>query len=77
MGYLCAELAQNEVVRLQRWKGFDGVIVVHIPLPDIGDSGTARALQRAAAQGIRAWNGQPFQILADLRGDRNLHFSVQ
>jgi hypothetical protein len=77
VGYLCAELAQNEVVRLHRWKGFDGVIVVHIPLPDVGDSGAARALQRAAAQGIRAWNGQPFEILADLRGDRDPHFSVQ
>jgi hypothetical protein len=26
---------------------------------------------------VRAWNGQPFAILADLRGDREAHVRVQ
>jgi Matrixin len=77
VGYLCAELGQSGVVRIQRWKDFEGTLVVHIPLPDFEDPATARELQRAAAQGLRAWNGQPFPILADLRGDRDPRFAVR
>jgi len=77
VGYLCADLAQNDVVRLQRWTGFEGTVVVHVPVPDIENRTVARALQAAAAQGIRAWSGQPFEILADLRGDRNPHFAIR
>ena len=77
VGYLCAELDRTERIRIQRWKDFEGTLVVHVPLPEIEDSGVAREMQRAATMGIRAWNGQPFPILVDLRGDRNPHFSVQ
>lgn len=78
VGYLCAGLATDSEIRLRRWRDFEGTLVVHVPLPEFaGPSGDARALQRAAAQGIRAWNNQPFAILTDLRGDRNPHFSVQ
>lgn len=76
-GYLCAGLADAESIRLQRWKGHEGTLVVHIPPPEGLTREAARALQRAAAQGVRAWNDQPFPILVDLRGDRNPHFSVQ
>lgn len=77
VGYLCDGLAEAESVRLQRWARFDGTVVVHVPLPDVEDAAVARDLQRAAAQGVRAWNNQPFPILADLRGDRDPHFAVR
>lgn len=76
VGYLCAGLNDMDLIRLHRWKDFDGTIVVHIPIPDFEEPKAARDLQIAAAQGIRAWNSQPFPILVDLRGDRNPHFSV-
>jgi len=77
VGYLCAELASHEVIRLLRWTDFEGTLVVHVPMPDGEDPAAARSLQRAAAQGVRAWSGQPFPILADLRGDRNPHFAIR
>jgi len=76
VGYLCSELERSERIRLHRWKDFTGPIVVHIPRPDFEDPGDATRLQQAAAMGLRAWNGQPFEISADLRGDRNPHFAV-
>ncbi|NNF11655.1 MAG: matrixin family metalloprotease [Gemmatimonadetes bacterium] len=76
-GYLCAGLAEAEVVRLQRWKDHEGTVVVHVPPPEGLTGGDARALQRAAAQGVRAWNDQPFPILVDLRGDRDPDFAVR
>jgi len=51
--------------------------VVSVPLPPVPDAGTARALQRAAAAGIRLWNGQPFPILLDERGARQAQVFVQ
>ena len=77
VGYLCSELAQRGEVQLRRWHPIDGTLVVHVPLPEIDDPTVARALQRAAAQGVRAWNNQPFPVLADLRGDRNPHFAIR
>ena len=77
VGYLCAELGDRAEVQLRRWKDHEGTIVVHIPLPEDEDPTVARDLQRAAAQGVQAWNNQPFPILADLRGDRNPHFAVE
>lgn len=77
VGYLCAGLSDTESLHLQRWKHHDGTVVVHIPPPEGLPSGDARALQRAAARGVRAWNEQPFPILVDLRGDRDPHFSVR
>lgn len=77
VGYLCAELERAPNVRLQRWTNFSGTIVVHVPRPDFEAGGDAIALQQAATVGLRAWNGQPFQILTDTRGDREAHFSVR
>jgi predicted Zn-dependent protease len=77
VGYLCAELASLDRVRLRRWKDFSGTVVVYVPRPDFESSGDAARLQEAAARGLRAWNGQPFQILTDLRGDRNPMFAVR
>lgn len=77
VGYLCAELEDRHEVQLRRWKDFEGTVVVHVPMPDLENTSDARALQRAAAAGIRAWNNQPFPILADVRGDRDPHFAIQ
>ncbi len=84
VGYLCAELdasstrlGQRDEIVLRRWRDFDGTMVVHVPLPDIDDPTIARNLQRAAAQGVRAWNNQPFPVLADLRGDRDPNFAIR
>lgn len=77
VGYLCAELRTSERVQLRRWKDFSGTIVVHVPRPDFEDGGDASRLQQAAAAGLRAWNGQPFEIMTDLRGDRSPHFAVR
>jgi len=77
VGYLCADLATVERIQLRRWKDFSGALVVHVPRPDFEDSGDAARLQEAAARGLRAWNGQPFSILADLRGARDAAFEVR
>ncbi|MGE0159310.1 MAG: matrixin family metalloprotease [Gemmatimonadales bacterium] len=76
VGYLCSELDQSDRIQLRRWKDFTGPLVVHVPRPDFEDPADATRLQQAAAMGLRAWNGQPFEISADLRGDRNPHFAV-
>ena len=77
VGYLCAGLVDEPRIVLRRWVGHEGTVVVHVPLPEGEEPTVARALQRAAAQGIRVWNNQPFPILADLRGDRGAHFTVR
>ncbi len=77
VGYLCAELTTTDRIRLRRWRDPEGTLVVHIPRPEFEDAGDALALQQAASLGVRAWNGQPFQILVDLQGDRNAHFAVR
>ena len=76
VGYLCAELERTDRIQLHRWKDHTGPIVVHVPRPDFEPSGVATRLQQAASMGLRAWNGQPFEIVTDLRGDRNAHFAV-
>lgn len=77
VGYLCAELATQDRILVRHWKNFSGTIVVHVPRPDFEDAADALRLQQAAARGLRAWNGQPFAIVVDLRGDRNPNFAVQ
>jgi hypothetical protein len=77
VGYLCAELVMRENMRLRRWKDFSGTLVVYVPRPDFEDSEDAARLQEAAMRGLRAWNGQPFQILADRSGEREAHFAVR
>jgi len=76
VGYLCAELAHTDHIHIQRWKSFTGPIVVYVPRPDFEEPGVATRLQQAAVVGLRAWNGQPFEILTDVRGDRHPLFSV-
>ena len=76
VGYLCADLAAADRIRLQRWTGFSGTLVVHVPPPELEDAEYARQLRTAAATGIRAWDGHPFPISIDERGDRNPRFSV-
>jgi hypothetical protein len=77
VGYLCSELERTDRIRIQRWKDFSGTLVVHVPLPDFEERADGVALQRAAAAGIRAWNGQPFPVQIDLRGTLDAHFSVK
>lgn len=77
VGYLCAELANTDKIRLQRWRDSSGTLVVHVPRPDFEEPGDALALQQAATLGLRAWNGHPFQIMTDTRGDRSPHFAVR
>ncbi len=77
VGYLCSDLERSERIQLHRWKDFAGPIVVHVPRPDFESTADATRLQQAAAMGLRAWNGQPYEISADLRGDRNPHFAVR
>ncbi len=76
VGYLCADLERTGRIRIQRWKDFSGTLVVHVPRPDFETAGDGARLQQAAAAGLRAWNGQPFQILTDLQGDRTANFAV-
>lgn len=76
-GYLCADLARSDRIRIQRWREVDGPLVIHVPRPDFESAADAVELQRAAVLGIRAWNDQPFPILVDTRGDREAHFSVR
>lgn len=77
VGYLCNDLSTFERMRIQRWRGFEGTLVVHLPPLEMGDRGLGQRLRRAASTGIRAWNGQPFPILVDERGDRPAHVEVR
>lgn len=77
VGYLCAELATRDRILLRRWRGFSGTIVVYVPRPDFEAGVDAARLQEAAMRGLRAWNRQPFQILADRTGEREAHFAVR
>jgi Matrixin len=77
VGYLCAELAHTDRIQLHRWKNLTGPIVVYVPRPDFENPAVATLLQQAATTGLRAWNGQPFEIAIDLRGDRSPQFAVE
>ncbi len=75
-GYLCAPLEEAAEYRIRRWHDREAIVVVSIPEPGLDDPAMARALQRAASAGVRAWSGQPFQILVDPRGSRPPDISV-
>lgn len=77
VGYLCADLSDADRIRLQRWTGVNGTLVVHVPLPEFEEPEYARQLRSAAATGIRAWDGHPFRISIDERGTRDPRFSVE
>ena len=76
-GYLCAELSMYDRIRIQRWRGFQGPMVVRLPEPEMADRGLGQRLQRAASAGIRVWNGQPFPIVVDERGTRPAQVEVR
>lgn len=69
-------VAEHEVA-VPCHKDFQGTMVVQVPRPDFLPSGDARLLQAGAAAGVRQWNGQPFPITVDERGNREAHFEVQ
>ena len=75
-GYLCADLSVYDRIRVQRWRDFQGTMVVRLPAPDMADRGLGQRLQHAASAGIRAWNGQPFPIVVDERGTRPAQVEV-
>jgi hypothetical protein len=75
-GYLCADLSVYDRIRIQRWRDFQGPMVVRLPAPEIADRGLGQRLQHAASAGIRAWNGQPFPIMVDERGTRPAQVEV-
>jgi predicted Zn-dependent protease len=65
-GYLCQGLQAESEPRVLRWGDDVSQIVVHVGLPEDADRGRARALQRAAAAGIREWQGNPLPLRIDL-----------
>lgn len=67
-GYLCAELEQAEELLLYRWADGTPSIRVWIPEPDHLPRADARALQQAAARGVRAWDGHPIPLSIRARG---------
>ncbi|MFC1660131.1 matrixin family metalloprotease [Gemmatimonadota bacterium] len=60
--YLCADAKQNEELRVLRWPEGTPQLRVWIPVPRNAPPDVGRRLQRAAARGIRAWNGHPFPL---------------
>lgn len=74
-GYLCAGLEERGEWRIARWDEDTPMIRVRIPLPPVEDRGLARTLQRAAARGIRTWQGHPFPLRVDL-GEGNAGHDV-
>jgi predicted Zn-dependent protease len=77
VSYLCSDLEPSGQMRIQRWRDFEGTMVVHVPLPDLPDRAQAYALRSAATAGVRLWNGQPFPILVDERGTREAQVEVR
>ncbi len=75
--YLCADVDKAGQIQIQRWRHFEGTMIVHVPLPGIADVAQAQRLQHAATAGIRRWNGQPFPILVDERGTRHAQIEVR
>jgi len=74
-GYLCAGLEQRGTWRVLRWNEDTSLIQVRVPLPPWEDPERARALQNAAARGIRAWHRHPFPIRVEL-SDREGPYDV-
>lgn len=62
VGYLCAEVEASGSLRLLRWPEDTELIRVLVPAPQGLAPGPARALQKAAVRGIRAWHGHPVPL---------------
>lgn len=74
-GYLCASIARGEEVRIVRWNDDTGLLRIRVPAPAHEPAARARALQRAAARGLRAWQGRPFPLridLSEIAGDHDV-----
>ena len=65
-GYLCAGFEERGTWRVLRWDEETPMIRIRIPPPPVEDASLARALQAAAARGIRTWHGHPFPLRIDL-----------
>ena len=76
-GYLCYGLSQRPDNRVMRWGDGTGEIRVRITSPDFEDSGEARALQRAAEQGVLTWQGTPFPIRILRGGQGDVDFEIR
>ena len=68
-GFLCAEVAEAQELRLLRWPSDTRGLRVYVPLPSGLPPSRAQALQRAAVRGIRAWQGHPFPLSVTARTD--------
>lgn len=77
VAYLCADLAEADRMRIQRWRDPGGPLIVHVPPPPGVPPHVASSLQRAATAGVRLWNGQPFPVLVDERGTREAHVEIR
>jgi hypothetical protein len=72
VGYLCAEVKINGSLKIVHWPPGTPVIRILVQEPTGVSSKEARALQAAAARGIRAWHGHPIPLSVKTRsfGDR-------
>lgn len=70
-GYLCSPLDRADSFRVARWPDDTRVLHVRVERPPGRRPAEARALQRAAERGLRAWQGQPFGIDVDRVGGRD------
>jgi len=65
-------------LRIVRWPDDTPELRIFVPLPPDLPLPEARSLQRAAAQGIRAWQGHPFPLSISTRGPgEDKDFSVE
>lgn len=62
VGYLCAEVERTGALRILRWPASTSLLRVWVPRPEHLAPSRARELQRAAARGLRAWDGHPFPL---------------
>lgn len=60
--YLCVGLLEREQMLVARWPDGTRELRVRVTRPDHEDPVQADELQRAAARGIRVWQGQPFPL---------------
>jgi predicted Zn-dependent protease len=67
VGYLCAELETNGSMRILHWPLDTPMIRVLVPEPDGLPPRESRALQAAAARGIRSWHGHPIPLSVQTR----------
>jgi len=67
VGYLCADVDRTGSDTILRWPDDTPLIRVWVPEPEGLSPQVARALQRAAANGIRVWHEFPFPLAVRTR----------